>query len=74
VALSRAGARVVESDDHSLVGLSQDVWTRLDALVDPRSPQGWIYPLSSLVAVAVCAMTTAGHDGLTAIGQWIKAA
>lgn len=74
VALSRAGARVVESDAHGRVGLNQDTWARLDALPDPRSPQGRIYPLSCLVAVAVCAMTTAGHDGLTAVGQWIKKA
>ena len=74
VALSRAGARVVESDADGRIGLDQDTWARLDALPDPRSPQGLIYPLPCLVAVAVCAMTTAGHDGLTAVGQWIKKA
>jgi hypothetical protein len=58
-ALSRAGARVVESDADGRLALAEDAWARLDALPDPRSPQGWIYPLACLVAVAVCAMTTA---------------
>lgn len=73
VALSRAGARVVESDVDGAY-LSVDAWARLEALPDPRSPQGLIYPLSFLVAVAVCALTAAGHDRLTGIGQWIKRA
>src|SRR5262245_32819472 len=62
VALSRAGARVVGT------------WQRLEALPDPRSPQGRIYPLACLVAIAVCAFTAAGNDRFTAVGQWIRRA
>ena len=74
LALSRVGARVFESDTREGEGLDDQAWTRLEAMPDPRSPQGLIYPLPCLVAVAVCAMTAAGHDRLTAIGQWLKAA
>jgi predicted transposase YbfD/YdcC len=73
LALSRLGARVVESgpdgDD-----LPAGAWQRLEALPDPRSPQGRIYPLACLVAVALCAFTAAGNDRLTAAGQWIRRA
>jgi DDE_Tnp_1-associated len=62
VALSRVGARVVESGQ------------RLEALPDPRSPQGRIYPLACLVAIAICAFTAVGNDRFTAIGQWIRRA
>ena len=72
-ALSRAAARVVESGDDRTY-LDDQVWARLVALPDPRSPQGRIYPLASLVAVALCGLTAAGHDRLTGIGQWIKRA
>jgi predicted transposase YbfD/YdcC len=70
-ALSRVGARAVGSDTTDEY-LNRDTWARLEALPDPRSPQGLIYPLPCLVAVAVCAMTAAGHDGLTGVGQWAK--
>jgi predicted transposase YbfD/YdcC len=69
VALSRAGARVVESGN-----LAAGTWQRLEALPDPRSPQGRIYPLACLIAIAVCAFTAAGNDRLTAIGQWTRRA
>jgi predicted transposase YbfD/YdcC len=68
--LSRAGTRAVESDGDG-DGLTQAAWARLEALPDPRSPQGLIYPLPCLIAAAVCAMTAAGHDRLTAVGQWL---
>jgi DDE_Tnp_1-associated len=71
LALSRVGARVLESDTHDVNGLTDQAWQRLVALPDPRSPQGLIYPLPCLIAAAMCAMTAAGHDGLTAIGQWL---
>lgn len=74
VALSRVAARVVESDTDGRAGLGADAWARLEALPDPRSPQGRVYPLACLVAVAVCGLTAAGHDRLTAVGQWIKRA
>ena len=64
VALSRVGARVVEAG----------TWQRLEALPDPRSPQGRIYPLACLVAIAICAFTAAGNDRFTAVGQWIRRA
>ena len=49
------------------------IW-RLEALPDPRSPQGRIYPLACLIAIAVCAFTAAGNDRLTAAGQQAKRA
>jgi predicted transposase YbfD/YdcC len=73
VALSRAGARVVESGPDG-EGLAAGTWQRLEALPDPRSPQGRIYPLACLIAIAVCAFTAAGNDRLTAVGQWTKRA
>ena len=73
VALSRAGARVVESGPGG-PGLAAGAWQRLEALPDPRSPQGRIYPLACLIAIAVCAFTAAGNDRLTAVGQWTKRA
>jgi len=73
VALSRAGARVVESGPGGQ-GLPADAWQRLEALPDPRSPRGRVYPLPCLVAIAVCAFTAAGNDRFTAVGQWIRRA
>ena len=72
-AFSRAAARVVESGDDG-PRLDDAVWVRLEALPDPRSPQGRIYSMASLVAVALCGLTAAGHDRLTGIGQWVKRA
>jgi hypothetical protein len=73
VALSRVGARVVESGPGG-ENLATSTWQRLEALPDPRSPQGRIYPLACLVAIAVCAFTAAGNDRFTAAGQWIRRA
>ena len=73
VALSRVGARVVESGPGGQE-LAADTWRRLAALPDPRSRQGRVYPLACLVAVALCAFTAAGNDRLTAVGQWIRRA
>ena len=73
VALSRVGARVVESGPDGQ-SLAADTWQRLEALPDPRSRHGRIYPLACLVAVALCAFTAAGNDRLTAVGQWISRA
>ena len=73
VALSRAGARVVESGPGG-EDLIAGTWQRLEALPDPRSPQGRIYPLPCLIAIAVCAFTAAGNDRLTAVGQWTRRA
>jgi hypothetical protein len=73
VALSRVGARVVESGPGG-EDLPASAWQRLQGLPDPRSPRGRIYPLACLVAIAVCAFTAAGNDRFTAIGQWVKRA
>ena len=73
VALSRVGARVVESGPGG-EDLAAGAWQRLEALPDPRSRQGRIYPLACLVAIAVCAFTAAGNDRFTAVGQWVKRA
>jgi len=73
VALSRAAARAVESGPDG-VNLAPSAWQRLEALPDPRSPQGRIYPLACLIAIAVCAFTAAGNDRFTAVGQWISRA
>jgi len=73
VALSRVGARVVESGPGGQ-DLAAGTWQRLEALPDPRSLQGRIYPLACLVAIAICAFTAAGNDRFTAVGQWIKRA
>jgi predicted transposase YbfD/YdcC len=70
LALSRVGARVVESGPDLAAG----TWERLEALPDPRSPQGRIYPLTCLIAIAICAFTAAGNDRLTAVGQWVRRA
>ena len=73
LALSRVGARVVESGPDGQE-LAAGAWQKLEELPDPRSPRGRIYPLASLVAVALCAFTAAGNDRLTAVGQWISRA
>src|SRR5450755_2314434 len=73
MALSRVAARAVESGPHG-ENLAAGAWQRLEALPGPRSPQGRIYPLACVIAVAVCAFTAAGNDRFTAVGQWIKRA
>jgi DDE_Tnp_1-associated len=73
LALSRVVARVVESGPGGQ-DLAAGTWRRLEALPDPRSPQGRIYPLACLIAVAVCVFTAAGNDRFTAVGQWIRRA
>jgi len=60
VALSRVGARVIESDPEG-EDLPADAWQRLEALPDPRSTRGRIYPLACLVAITVCAFTAVGR-------------
>jgi predicted transposase YbfD/YdcC len=74
LALSRVGARVVESDPGGGQELPAGAWQKLEALPDPRSRRGRIYPLACLVAIALCAFTAAGNDRFTAVGQWIRRA
>jgi predicted transposase YbfD/YdcC len=73
MALSRVAARAVESGPDG-ENLAPGAWQRLEALPDPRSPQGRIYPLACLIAIALCAFTAAGNDRFTAVGQWIRRA
>src|SRR5260370_16615180 len=73
VGLARGGAGVVEWGPDG-ENLAAGAWQRLETLPDPRSPQGRIYPLACLIAVAVCAFTAAGNDRFTAVGQWIRRA
>jgi hypothetical protein len=65
---------VVESGPGGSQELAAGAWQKLEALPDPRSPWGRIYPLACLVAIALCAFTAAGNDRLTAAGQWISRA
>src|SRR5580692_9098292 len=74
MALSRVGASVVQSGPGGSQELAARTWQRLEALPDPRSPRGRIYPLACLIAVAVCAFTAAGNDRFTAVGQWVRRA
>src|SRR5580658_8706598 len=74
MALSRVGARMVQSGPGGSQDLAAGAWQRLEALPDPRSPRGRVYPLACLVAIALCAFTAAGNDRFTAVGQWIKRA
>src|SRR5580704_3795704 len=74
MALSRVGARVVESGPGGGQELAAEAWQRLEALPDPRSPRGRVYPLACLIAIALCAFTAAGNDRLTAVGQWTRRA
>jgi predicted transposase YbfD/YdcC len=74
MALSRVGARVVQSGPGGSQVLAAGAWQKLEALPDPRSPQGRVYPLACLIAVALCAFTAAGNDRLTAVGQWVRRA
>ena len=53
-------SRVVESGSGGQ-DLAAGTWQRLEALPDPRSSQGRIYPLACLVAIAICAFTAAGN-------------
>ena len=46
----------------------------LDALAqvpDPRNPRRVRFRLATLLAVGVCALTSAGHNSLTAIAEWV---
>ena len=70
VARGRARGRVRSGRPGSGCG----AWQRLEALPDPRSRRGRVYPLACLIAIAVCAFTAAGNDRFTAVGQWIRRA
>src|SRR5260370_16114001 len=65
------GGRMVQPGPGGSEELAAGMWQKLEALPDPRSPRGRVYPLACLVAIALCAFTAAGNDRLTAVGQWI---
>ncbi|MEX5709087.1 ISAs1 family transposase [Parafrankia sp. FMc6] len=69
-ALSRVAVGVVGAGGV----LREEVWERLAKVPDPRSARGRIYPLPSLLAVLLCALTAAGHDAACAAGQWVARA
>ncbi|WP_028649307.1 transposase family protein [Nocardiopsis sp. CNT312] len=42
----------------------------LATINDPRAPRGRRYSLPTLLALAVCALTSVGHDSTCAIIEW----
>jgi hypothetical protein len=73
VPLSRVGVRVVESGPGGQ-DFAPGTWRRLEELPGPRSPQGRIYSLACLIAIAICPFAAAGNDRFAAVGQWIRRA
>jgi predicted transposase YbfD/YdcC len=49
-----------------------DLLTELESVPDPRDRRGRRYRLPTLLGIMVCAMTGAGHDSFTAIGEWCQ--
>ncbi|MBB6000156.1 putative transposase YbfD/YdcC [Streptomonospora salina] len=47
-----------------------DLLDHLATIDDPRDPRGRRYSLASLLALCVCAMTSAGHDTAGAVIEW----
>jgi hypothetical protein len=45
---------------------------RLGQVIDPRDPRGVRYRLATLLAIGVCAMSSVGHNSLTAIAEWVR--
>ncbi|WP_319787569.1 transposase family protein [Streptomyces sp. AK08-01B] len=48
---------------------------RLDHLAqvpDPRDPREVCYRLATLLTIGVCALTSAGHNSLTAVAEWVR--
>ncbi|MFI6605572.1 transposase family protein [Streptomyces sp. NBC_01336] len=44
----------------------------LSLVPDPRNPRGVRFRPATLLAVGVCALTSAGHNSLTAIAEWVR--
>lgn len=63
---------VSSSLTHSVLstGPADDLMDHLSTIDDPRDPRGRRYSLPSLLALAVCALTSAGHDSTCAIIEW----
>lgn len=51
---------------------SQGLLDRLGQVPDPRDPRGVRYPLATLLAIGVCAMSAAGHNSLTSVAEWVR--
>lgn len=64
------GGAAVSAVAGTLPGLLE----RLEAVADPRSTRGRRYRLSTLLALGVCALSTCGHESLTAVAQWAQRA
>jgi predicted transposase YbfD/YdcC len=62
---------LVDAVDHQRVG--HGVLTVLDAVPDPRRPRGVRHQISTILALAVCAVM-AGCRSFTAIGEWAAGA
>ncbi|GAA1918557.1 transposase family protein [Streptantibioticus ferralitis] len=45
---------------------------RLAQVPDPRDPRGVRYRLATLLAIGVCALTSAGHNSLAAVAEWAR--
>ena len=73
VALSRVGARVVESGPGGQE-LATGTWQRLEALPDRARRRGGSIRWPAWSRSRVCAFTAAGNDRFTAVGQWIRRA
>jgi len=61
----------VDARDHEQV---RSLLTELEQVPDPRALKGRRFTLASLLALAVCAMTPAGNDSLTAAAEWCRRA
>ncbi|SNQ45372.1 conserved hypothetical protein [Frankia canadensis] len=46
------------------------IWTRLEKVPEFRAGNRF-YPLPCLLAIGLCALSAAGHDGIDAIAQWV---
>ncbi|OHV64734.1 hypothetical protein BCD48_37155 [Pseudofrankia sp. BMG5.36] len=50
----------------------EGVWERLAAVPDHRCARGRVYPLATLAAIWLCALTAAGHDRIAAVAEWLR--
>lgn len=71
--VSRIPAPPIRTDAHEAEQVRALI-TELAAVPDPRARRGRCFSLASLLALAVCAMTPAGHDSLTAAAEWCQRA
>jgi len=68
-ALSRVAAAVASAG-----GVSRpEIWKRLEKVPEFRAGN-LFYPLPCLLAIGLCALSAAGHDGIEAIAQWVDKA